>query len=121
MIKLFLDEDSSGVVLARLLRAAGHDVESVSELGTTGDADPKQLTYAIAHARAVITRNADDFRMLHQLVMTSGGHHPGIIITHFENNAARDFSPRGIVTALGKLAASGLALHDTVHVLNQWR
>ena len=53
--------------------------------------------------------------------MTSGGHHPGIIITHFENNAARDFSPRGIVTALGKLAASGLALHDTVHVLNQWR
>ena len=55
MIKLFLDEDSSGVVLARLLRAAGHDV-SVSELGTTGDADPKQLTYAIAHARAVITR-----------------------------------------------------------------
>jgi predicted nuclease of predicted toxin-antitoxin system len=120
-MRLLLDEDSSGALLARLLRNAGHDVESAVELGTTGDPDPKQLIYAIRQGRLLMTRNADDFKLLHELVLTAGGHHSGIIITHYENNAARDFTPRGIVTALGKLAASGPAFRDSVHILNQWR
>jgi predicted nuclease of predicted toxin-antitoxin system len=120
-MRLLLDEDSSGALLARLLRAAGNDVESAVEMGSTGDPDPKQLIYAIRQGRILMTRNAGDFNLLHELVTTAGGHHPGIIITHFENNAARDFTPRGIVVALGKLAASGLDVRDEVHILNQWR
>ena len=120
-MRLLLDEDSSGSLLIRLLREAGYDVEAVVELGTMGDPDPKQFIYAIGQDRILMTRNADDFKLLHELVVTAGGHHPGIIITHFEKNAARDFTPRGIVVALGKLAASGLAFLDEVHILNQWR
>ena len=72
--------------------------------------------YNIVTGRILVTRNADDFRLPHQLVIAAGGHHPGIIITHYENNAARDFTPRGIVTALGKFASSALAFRDEVHV-----
>jgi predicted nuclease of predicted toxin-antitoxin system len=120
-MRLLLDEDSSAALLARLLRAAGHDVESAVELGTTGDPDPKQLIYAVAQERVLMTSNADDFKLLHELVTTAGGRHPGIIVTHYENNAARDFTARGIATALGKLAAAGIALRDAVHILNHWR
>lgn len=120
-MQLFLDEDSSEPLLATLLRNAGHDVHSTHELGRTGATDPAQFLYAIRLRRVLITRNHHDFEVLHDLVSEAGGHHPGILVTRFDNDAARDFTSRGIVVALGKLQASGIDVRDEVHVLNQWR
>lgn len=118
---IFLDEDSSGALLATLLRKAGHDVLSTPELGRTGESDPAQFLYSIRQRRVLITRNHDDFEVLHDLVREAGGHHPGVLVTRFDNDAARDFTPKGIVVALGKLRASGLDVRDELHVLNEWR
>lgn len=120
-MKLFLDEDSSVALLVTLLRKAGHDVESTHEVGRAGEADPAQFLYAIRAGRTLITRNHDDFEALHDLVRGAGGHHPGVFVTRFDNDAARDFTARGIVVAVGKLQTSGLDVHDALHVLNQWR
>src|SRR6186713_2780323 len=107
-MKLLLDEDSSGALLAKLLRTAEHDVQSSLELGTTSDPDPAQLIHAIGHDRVLMSRNHGDFKLLHELIMTASGHHPGIVITRFDNDSTRDFSPRDIVLALSKLESSGL-------------
>jgi predicted nuclease of predicted toxin-antitoxin system len=120
-MRLYLDEDSSAALLAELLRKAGHDVETVRERGRTKEPDPVVFTYAIREGRAVVSRNHRDFKLLHDLVIASGGSHPGVLITRFDNDAARDFTPRGIVVAIGKLNASGLETRDEIRVLNQWR
>ena len=39
-MKLLLDEDSHGAKLARLLVTAGHDVETVTGAGLSGQDDP---------------------------------------------------------------------------------
>lgn len=120
-MRLFLDEDSSVPLLATLLRKAAHDVQTTHELGRAGAPDPAQFLYALRQGRVLITRNHDDFEVLHELVREAGGHHPGVLVTRFDNDAARDFTARGIVVALGKLQASGLQVEDELHVLNQWR
>src|SRR5688500_17575195 len=120
-MRIYLDEDSSGPLLAQLLRKAGHDVESVLERGTTRDPDPVVLTYAIGQQRVFLSRNHRDFKPLLDLVIASGGHHPGILITRFDNDRARDFTTRGIVVALGKLQSAGVSLASELFVLNQWR
>lgn len=120
-MRLLLDEDSSDPLLAKLLRAAAHDVETVAALNKRGDPDPKVVIYAIQQQRAVLTRNADDFELLHHLILASGGHHPGVLVTRYDNDAARDLTARGIVIALGKLVTSGSDIPDHLYVLNHWR
>ncbi len=120
-MKLFLDEDSSSATLAKLLRKAGHDVRSVLELGTTGEPDPEQFRYAIREHRVLLSRNRDDFKMLHELIRDAQGHHPGVLIECIDNDASRDLTPRGIVLAISKLEVSGLPIRDEYHILNHWR
>jgi len=59
-------------VVARL-RAHGHDVVTVMEVGRRGRSDADQLAYATAEGRALITFNRDDFRMLHRRDATHAG------------------------------------------------
>jgi predicted nuclease of predicted toxin-antitoxin system len=117
-VKLFLDEDSSVSLLATLLRKAGHDVQTTHEQGRTGATDPAQLLYAIRQGCVLLTRNHEDFEVLHDLVREAGGHHPGILVTRYDNDATRDFTPRGVVVALIKFEASGIEVRDELHVLN---
>ena len=120
-MNLFLDEDSSSAALAQLLRKAGHDVRSVLELGTTGEPDPEQFRYAIREDRVLLTRNHDDFEMLHYLIRDARGHHPGVLVERTDNDASRDLTPRGIVVAIGELEAADLPVRDDFHILNHWR
>ena len=58
---------------------------------------------------------------LHDLVLASGGGHPGILLLHFDNDPTRDLHPKGVATAIGKIEASGVRIASEVHVLNHWR
>jgi hypothetical protein len=58
---------------------------------------------------------------LHDLVLASGGGHPGILIVYAENDRRRDLTPRGIAMAITKIEATGLPLADQLHSVNQWR
>jgi predicted nuclease of predicted toxin-antitoxin system len=120
-MRLYLDDDSVSTLLVRLLRRAGHDVQLPSEVGKRGEDDPNHLAHAIRENRVLLTHNHRDFPNLHNLVSTAGGHHPGILLVRKDNDPKRDLSKQGIVRALSKLLASGLAFADQLHILNQWR
>jgi predicted nuclease of predicted toxin-antitoxin system len=118
---LYLDDDTALPLLAKLLRNAGHDVQLPSDVGMTGKPDPVHLTHAIGNGRVCLTKNYDDFWLLHVLVIKAQGHHPGILVVRQENNPARDLTAKGIVAAIRKLEAAGVPIADEYTVLNHWR
>ena len=69
----------------------------------------------------MLTRNARDFTLLHDLVLASRGGHPGILLVHFDNDPTRDLTPKGTIAAIAKLESSGVRISNEIHVLNQWR
>ncbi len=83
--------------------------------------DPVHLTHSIREDRVLLTGNHRHFKVLHDLVIQAGGHHPGIVAIRRDNNPRRDMTPRGIVVALHKLEDARVPLADRFHVLNQWR
>ena len=120
-MKLYVDDDSVAELLIKLLRKAGHDVQIPKDHDLAGKPDAVHLAHAILERRILLTRNHEDFEDLHDLVMVAEGHHAGIFVVRSDNNPARDLSNRGIVTAIAKLAVSGITLEDELHVLNHWR
>jgi hypothetical protein len=101
-MRLYLDDDSASPLLAKLLRKAGHDVQLPGDVAMTGAPDPVHLTRAIADGRICLTRNHDDFWILHNLVMQAQGRHPGIFVVRQDNDPTRDLTPKGIVSAIRK-------------------
>ncbi len=120
-MKIYLDDDVAAALLARLLRQAGHDVQTPVEAGIAGQHDAAHLTHAIQSQRVLISGNHDDFEVLHHLVIASSGHHSGILIVRRDNDLRRDLSPRGIVVAVGKLERAVSDLTDCFYMLNHWR
>lgn len=120
-MKLYLDEDSEDGQLAAMLSKSGHDVQLSAEAGLNGQPDPRQLMHVIAEARVLLSGNHHDFLLLHQLVIASTGHHPGILIVRKDNDPRRDLSPRGVCNAIAKLEASGVPIADSLHIVNHWR
>ena len=120
-MKLYLDDDIAWPLLAKLLGNAGHDVQLPSDIGMTGSEDPVHLTRAIQDVRVLLTKNHNDFLILHDLLMAAKGDHPGILVVRQENNPARDLTPKGIVAAIRMLEAAGAPIAREYIVLNQWR
>jgi predicted nuclease of predicted toxin-antitoxin system len=106
-MRIHLDDDSASHRLSDLLRKAGHEVSAPTDLGISGAADPLHLTRAIRNDGVLLTRNARDFALLHNLVLTSGGGHPGILLVHFDNDPTRYLSPKCTATTIAKEAKSG--------------
>jgi predicted nuclease of predicted toxin-antitoxin system len=72
-MRLYLDDDTASPLLAKLLRKAGHDVQMPGDVGTAGAPDPLHLTRAIADGRVCVTKNHDDFLLLHNLITQARG------------------------------------------------
>ncbi len=79
-MKLYLDDDTAATLLAKLLRKAAHDVQMPSEVGMSAAPDAVHLTRAIGDDRVCVTKNHDDFWILHNLIKQAQGHHPGIFV-----------------------------------------
>lgn len=120
-MRLYLDDDSADPHLVRLLRNAGHEVRVPADVNMSGQSDSVHLTHAIRDNWICLTRNFDDFEDLHNLVLESGGHHPGIVIVRQDNDPTRDLTLKGIVRALRRLEDSRVPLPDCCYVLNHWR
>jgi predicted nuclease of predicted toxin-antitoxin system len=120
-MNLYLDEDSAQTLLVKLLRAAGHDVLTPATAGHSGEKDPAQFSYAIREDRVFLTHNYDDFQLLHELILLSGGHHPGVLVARRDNNPAHNLKPHHIVRAIRKLSASASPVRDELITLNHWR
>jgi len=120
-MRLYLDDDAASPLLAKLLRRATHDVQMPTEIGMTGAPDPVHLTRAIADGRICLTKNHDDFWILHNLLMQARGHHPGIFVVRQDNDPTRDMTAKGIVSAIRRLEAAGMPVQNEFIVLNHWR
>ena len=120
-MRLYLDDDSVSGLLIRLLQDVGHDVEIPADAGLTGEDDPVHLTYAVEEGRVLLSGNHDDFRTLHNLIVRTGGVHPGILIVRRDNNPRRDMSARAIVRSIDNLLASNTSIENQFIILNHWR
>ena len=99
-MKLLLYEMLSPII-ARELRARGHDVEAVAgHRSREGLADPDVLALARTEHRALVTNNLGDFRPLHHEAITPGGTgHYGMIFIPGSYRRTRDDIGK-IITAL---------------------
>jgi hypothetical protein len=120
-MRLYLDDDTAAPLLAKLLRKAGHDVQLPGDVSMTGAPDPIHLTRAIGEGRILVTKNHDDFWILHNLIKQARGHHPGVFVVRQDNDPTRDLTPKGTVAAIRKLGTAGVPIQDEFIVLNQWR
>jgi len=120
-MRLYLDDNLASPLVARLFRKAGHDVQMPADVGTNGEDDPVHLTHAIQDQRICLSQNYGDFAKLHNLVILSGGHHPGIIVVRRDNDPTRDLTPQGIVRAFRNLVAANVPIANQHIILNHWR
>lgn len=120
-MRLYLDDDSAAALLTRLLRNASHDVLLPADVGLSGEDDAVHLTYAVKDDRGLLTGNHRDLLNLHNLVMQTNGHHPGILVVRRDNDPTRDLTPSGIVRAIRNLLAANIPLRDNYIILNHWR
>jgi hypothetical protein len=116
-----MDDDSVGGLLVKLLRTAIHDVLFPTDIGTAGKKDPEHFIHAIRRSRVLFTRNYRDFELLSDLVLSAGGHHPGVLVVRRDNNRKRDMKPHDIVRAIGNLLKAGIPIEDGYHILNSYR
>ena len=118
-MRLYLDTASP--LLATLLRNAGHDVKLPSDGGLSGAPDPVHLGHAILDGRICVTKNRDDFWLLHNLIKQANGIHAGLFAIRQDNDPRRDLTAKGIVSAIRKLEAASVPIQNEFIVLNHWR
>ena len=100
----FLADENFPLPVVEALRAAGHDVQTLQEIGEGGRSIPDDavLARATADQRAVLTLNRKDFFRLHR----QSPQHCGIVACtydpDFRRQAARiDVAVRGTATLTG--------------------
>jgi len=98
-LRLLLDQMYAPAIAAEL-RARGHDVASVHDLGhalATGASDADVLAAAQREERTLVTENIRDYRPLEIGLLADGSHHAGLVYT-----SNRQF-PRGDPATTGRL------------------
>lgn len=120
-MNFYLDDDSVHGTLISLLERAGHDVLTPADVALTGADDSVHITRAIYNNRVLLSRNHDDFNNLHDLIIASGGSHPGIFMIRQDNDPTRDMTPRAIVRSIENLVAANVPVENQFIILNHWR
>ena len=120
-MRIYLDDNTTDSRLVTELRKRGHDVVEPTDAFLGGASDARHFVYAIEKRLVILTRDADDFRNLHLIVIASRGEHPGIFLVRFDNDPTKDMKPGGMAAAVDRIDASGLPLSNQLFVLNHWR
>lgn len=118
-LRLYLDDCAFSKELLRLLRAAGHDVETPVDVRPSlmGAEDAKHFAHARASGRVLLTLNPRDFKVLHD----QNSDHYGIAAVYQDNDPRKDMSWREIVMAIANLEATVDSLRGRFFVLNVFR
>ena len=120
-MNLYFDDNLLDKALVAMLQKAGHHVVLPKDVNLTSASDARHLEHAIGAGLVLMTKDSEDFEDLHQLVLTCGGRHFGIIVVRFDNDPRKDMKPKHIVAAIAKLESSGLTLDNQFVILNHWR
>jgi hypothetical protein len=119
-MNLYIDDDTGDRKLVGLLRKASHTVVLPYEVNRAGESDTPHHLFAVQQKLILVSRNRRDFQALHDLVIATGGSHPGIFIVCFDNDRTRDIKFKGIATSINKVERSGIPCENQVVILNQW-
>lgn len=117
MARFYFDEDISFQVVG-LLRAVGHDVETVDDSKLREAKDHEQLLHAFQTERLLVTHNSKDFVLLHLAWIRWSAvwnvdplpMHPGILVIPQTPVLVH----RDAAYVLGELVDSGRELRSTV-------
>lgn len=120
-MRLYLDDNITDRRVVAQLQRVGHMVVLPAEAGHAGASDAQHFTQAIHRTATLLTRNYKDFIDLHDLILTAGGSHPGLLLLYLEKDPRRDMTPRSIAGAVSRLEAAAVPLVNHVYVLNHWR
>lgn len=115
-VKILLDEDSQANYLVNLLELQGYDVMTVKVAGLSGKPDIAVLNYARQEERVLLTRNCEDFLILHQ----SNPVHPGILAVYQDPDSSKNMSYQAIGKAIANLESANYGLKNSFIILNQW-
>lgn len=99
------------LAIAAELRARGHDVASVHDLGRaleTGASDADVLAAARHEERTLVTENIRDYRPLESGLLADGSHYAGLVYT------SNGQFPRGDPATTGRLVRALDALLGSV-------
>lgn len=115
-IRLYFDEDSARHSLARELRVRGADVVTAVELGTCGQTDAQQLTWATNNARVLYSFNRGDFYGLHTVWLSSDRSHAGMVLSRQDLPVGEQM--RRLLRLIHHLSAE--EMRDRVEFLTAW-
>lgn len=115
-LRLLVDEDTQAHLLVELLRADGHDVLTVSEASLTAKPDLRVLNFARCEQRVLLTRNCDDFLILHE----ANPVHAGILAIYQDATPRKTMNYTTIVRTIANLESTGLLLQGQFIVLNHY-
>ena len=91
-------------LIARELRARGHDAASVHEAPGRGTLDEEVFDHARFEGRAVVTENVRDYRPLAEALLAAGDGHAGLVFTTDKRWPRSD--PGALITAFDKLLST---------------
>ena len=120
-MNLYLDDDCAKGALVARLRKAGDQVMVPADASLSGADDPSHLLHAVQQGLVLLTKNHDDFRVLHLLVQATQGRHTGILAVRCDNDPTRDMKDADVVRAIRNLEQSGAPIGNELHILNHWR
>jgi predicted nuclease of predicted toxin-antitoxin system len=120
-MNFYLDENLAEDHLIKKLAKGGHSAIRPADVGMGGKSDPNHLEFAIRQDWIVLTRDKGDFEDLHNLVLASGGSHPGILVVRYEKDSRKEMKPNQVFAAIRKLEKSGVSYAGCFIVLNHWR
>ncbi len=107
-MKLLLDE-MYPPALAEALIEAGVEAITVAEIGLAGRADPDVFAAACAESAVLLTENVADFVRIAAGQITTGLHHPGVLLALSSRFSRRPAGRGALVAAVRALAREPLA------------
>jgi predicted nuclease of predicted toxin-antitoxin system len=115
-VKLLLDE-MYPMRLAEELRTANIDAVTVAELGLAGRSDLDVFATAVVDGYPLLTENVADFGRIAADHLTTGHHHPGVLIGLSSRFSRRPAGRRALVASV--LAIADETLEDRVVFLER--
>jgi len=107
-MKFYLDEDLSPKI-AEILRKGGIDALSAHEAGMCESSDQRQLDFAAAEKRCLVTRNRDDFIRLTVRFFNDQRPHCGVLIVPYTLPGDQFSRIAGLIKKFSSRHQKGLA------------